>query len=128
MSFQSTILTIAIIVLIIVLILIGIMLSKSSNSAVDWPPIVGDCPDYWIDTSTGSEESGSACLNTKSLGTCNIPSRSSLTPNNKDFSVAPFTGSNSTCAKYKWAKNCAVTWDGITSGIKNPCDTTAPSS
>ena len=127
MSFQSVLLTIAIIVLIIVLIFIGIMLSKSSNSAVDWPPIVGECPDYWIDTSTSGEESGSSCLNTKSLGTCNIPAAGST--NTKDFSTQLFTGSNSTCAKYKWAKNCAVTWDGITSGIQNPCDTSAaPSS
>ena len=127
MSFQSTILTIAIIVLIIVLILIGIMLSKSSNSAVDWPPIVGECPDYWVDSSTGSEKGGSACLNTKSLGRCNIPSDGN--PDTKDFSVGRFTGSNSTCAKYTWAKTCAVTWDGITSGITNPCiPPTAPSS
>ena len=85
MSFQSVLLTIAIIVLIIVLIFIGIMLSKSSNSAVDWPPIVGECPDYWIDTSTSAEESGSSCLNTKSLGTCNIPAEGST--NTKDFST-----------------------------------------
>ena len=49
-TFQSTVLIIAIVILIIVLIIIGIVLNKGEKNQV-WPPSVGDCPDYWVDTS-----------------------------------------------------------------------------
>jgi hypothetical protein len=116
MNFQKLILTIAIIILIVILVVIGLALSKASVEE-NWPPIVGECPDYWIDMSGNGE----ACFNTHSLGRCNIPSKDNK--NTMDFSQSPFTGDNGTCAKYNWAKNCQVTWDGITTGISNPCDT-----
>ena len=40
-----------------------------------------------------------------------------------NFNQSPFTGDNGLCSKYNWATGCGVTWDGITSGISNPCDT-----
>jgi hypothetical protein len=40
-----------------------------------------------------------------------------------NFNLSPFTGDNGDCSKYNWATKCQVTWDGITSGVKNPCDT-----
>ena len=40
-----------------------------------------------------------------------------------DFTTSSFTGSDGLCSKYNWANNCGVTWDGITYGVKNPCDT-----
>lgn len=81
------------------------------QSKTVWPPLVGECPDYWLDLSAN----GSKCINTKNLGTC---------PNNKtmDFTLAPYNGSDSGCQKYKWATSCGLTWDGITSGVINPCD------
>lgn len=117
MGFQKIILTVAIIVLIIILVIIGISLSKATYEQ-SWPPVVGDCPDYWVDMSGNGEE----CLNTHRLGRCNIPSDENK--NTMNFNTDPFTGNDGTCSKYKWAKSCGVTWDGITSGIKNPCDTT----
>jgi len=116
MNFQKLILSIAIFTLIIILIVIGITLSNA-NSINSWVPIVGECPDYWVDMSGNGE----ACLNTHNLGRCNL-----ITDDNKttmNFNQSPFTDSNGTCAKYKWATSCKVTWDGITSGIQNPCDT-----
>ena len=194
-SFQKIILLIAIILLIIILVFIGIALSKSSSSQ-KWPPIIGDCPDYWIDMSGN----GSKCVNTHNLGTCNLPGKfytdytgynspdndltqysnvsedqckvfctgskscygaaynttdkscylknvgvvtadkqqdssfvlsiKNMTDNNMnsmDFSTAPFTGDNGTCAKYQWASKCNVSWDGITYGVTNPCATTTTS-
>jgi hypothetical protein len=118
MNFQKLVITISIIVLIITLIFIGLSLSKSSHSET-WPPIVGDCPDYWIDMSGNGEK----CLNAKSLGTCNIPTQSN--DNAMNFNQNEFSGNNETCAKYKWATACNVTWDGITSGVRNPCDTSS---
>jgi len=116
MNFQKIILTIAIVVLIVLLVVIGITLSKASDSEV-WPPIIGECPDYWVDLSGNGE----ACVNTHSLGRCNIPSNGEQASMN--FNQAPFNTENGNCAKYTWATGCQVTWDGITSGVKNPCDT-----
>jgi hypothetical protein len=92
-------------------------LSKASNEET-WPPVVGACPDYWVDLSGNGEQ----CLNSHSLGRCNIPTKEEKTTMN--FNQAPFTESNGSCSKYRWAKACKVSWDGITSGVKNPCDTT----
>ena len=115
MNFQKIVLTTAIIILIIVLVVIGLLLSKGSKSE-SWPPIVGACPDYWVDMSGNGEE----CFNSHSLGRCNIPDDNNKSTMN--FNESPFTGADGTCAKYKWANSCNVTWDGITSGVKNPCD------
>lgn len=196
LNFQKSILVIAILIFILVLIVVGTVISKS-NKKQTWPPIVGDCPDYWIDLSGN----GSACLNVHSLGTCNKPGAlfsefpgkdspgnglanytdvsleqckgyclandncfgltygsvlgdSSLTNhcflkgqgvataaktanssmdlfikstdtasmNLMNFNQAPYTGGQGTCNKYKWAQGCNITWDGITSGVPNPCD------
>jgi len=195
--FQKTVVIIAIVILLFILIIIGMSLSKSSSSDAQWPPIIGDCPDYWVDL----EGNGSACMNTHNLGTCNLvnskklytdhPNTNSadntltehtgvsqaqckilcsgsamcfgtayrnsteqcflkteevvkaptqkdndytlsfknsvsgtdINANTMDFSVAPFTGSNGTCAKYSWSNNCGVVWDGINSGNdSNPCN------
>ena len=114
MNFQKIVLTIAIILLIISLVVIGYGLSTAKQEAV-WPPMTGDCPDYWVDMSGN----GAKCVNTHSLGTCNIPTKGE--DNSMDFSGPEFSGSNGLCAKYTWAKNCDVTWDGINSGTSNPC-------
>jgi hypothetical protein len=114
MSFQKIVLIIAIVLLIITLVFIGMALNKA-KSQEQWPPMIADCPDYWVDLSGN----GSECVNTHSLGTCNIPTKGGQ--NAMDFTASTFTGSNEMCAKYTWAKGCGVTWDGITSGVPNPC-------
>ena len=117
MIFQKIILTIATILLIVILVVIGVSLSKASVEDT-WPPIVGECPDYWVDMSGNGE----ACFNSHSLGRCNIPSEGEKGTMN--FNQSPFTGDNGLCSKYNWATSCQLTWHGITSGVKNPCDTT----
>ena len=42
-----------------------------------------------------------------------------------NFNNAPYTGTTGACAKYNWANNCGVSWDGITYGVNNPCQTTS---
>uniref|UniRef100_A0A6C0E3S1 CPW-WPC domain-containing protein n=1 Tax=viral metagenome TaxID=1070528 RepID=A0A6C0E3S1_9ZZZZ len=121
MNFQKIVLTIAIVLLIITLIFIGFALNKAKQEE-QWPPLVGDCPDYWMDLSGN----GAMCVNTQSLGKCNIPTEGNK--NYMDFTSAAFTGNNSACAKYTWATGCGVTWDGITSGVSNPCAASSESS
>jgi hypothetical protein len=114
LSFQKTILMIAMIGLIILLVVIGISLSKSSSKMV-WPPLTGSCPDYWLDL----KGDGESCYNAKSLGKCNLPGTTEQ--NTMNFNVSPFNAENGTCSKYTWATRCGVTWDGITYGVNNPC-------
>ena len=117
-GFQKIVLYSAIIILIIALILIGISLSYAKNES--WPPMVANCPDYWRIDGSGND---SKCINTKDLGTC--PANNGNKHLEMNFNTSAFTGSNGTCAKYTWAKNCNVTWDGITYGVRNPCQESA---
>ena len=122
MTFQSIVLLIAVLLLILTLVFIGIALSKSKYSNV-WPPITGDCPDYWVDLSGN----GAACYNSKSVGTQNCSQSTYNSTYDKqnvmNFTTPAFTGSNSACAKASWANKCGISWDGITYGVSNPCDT-----
>lgn len=115
-TFQKVVLFLAIIILILVLIFIGFSLHKARSA--EWPPIIGDCPDYWVDMSGN----GSHCVNVKDLGNGKCKPSGSQKHLTMDFSSAAFKGGNGLCAKYTWAQNCGVTWDGITYGVNNPCD------
>jgi hypothetical protein len=121
MNFQKLIIVIAILTLSILLVVIGVTLSKAKTN-VNWPPIIGECPDYWTDL----KGNGEGCFNSRSLGKCNIPKKDN--DNTMNFNESPFIGVTGLCSKYKWAKSCNVTWDGITSGVKNPCDLQEPTS
>ena len=83
MSFQKSVLMIAVVFLIVFLVLIGVALNNSSSDS-EWPPIIGNCPDFWVDLSGNGEE----CFNEHSLGTCHIPSEGN--PNTKNFNTTPF--------------------------------------
>lgn len=115
-TFQKIVLYGAIFVLVITLIFIGIALAYSKDQ--QWPPMVPACPDYWAIDGSGNN---AVCVNVKNLGTCPAPTgEKHLTMN---FNTPAFTGTNGTCAKYSWATKCGVTWDGITYGVANPCQT-----
>ena len=121
-SFQKIVLFAAIIILIIALVVIGIALSVTKNRH-KWPPIVSDCPDWWISDGSGNN---STCINVKDLGVC--PAATGEPHQVMNFNQQQFTGSNGTCAKYTWANNCNVSWDGITYGVDNPCNSSSSSS
>ena len=115
-TFQSITVIIAIVILIIILIIVGIALVQGKKKAV-WPPVIGDCPDYWLDLSGN----GAACMvNAQKVnqGTATVP---------MNFTLPTFSGSNGPCAKYTWAIQNNVSWDGLTYGVANPC-TTKPAS
>jgi hypothetical protein len=112
-TFQKIILYSAIIILIIILIIIGISFRYAKKE--QWPPLLPECPDYWIADGSGNN---TQCINVKDLGSCPANGTKHLTMN---FNNAPFVGSNGNCAKYTWANRCNVTWDGITYGANNPC-------
>lgn len=115
-AFQKIVLFSAIIILILALVLMGITLS--SGSSADWPPVVPECPDWWVAKKSGSN---SVCVNTRDLGTCATPSNGAE-HQIMNFNTSTFTGTNGMCAKYNWANKCNVAWDGITYGVANPCE------
>ena len=119
-GFQKIILFAAIIILIIALVFIGIALTYAKDQT--WPPIVANCPDYWMADGSGNN---TTCKNVKDLGTC-----SSHNSENKhlvmNFNDPTFTGAQGSCNKYTWANRCGVSWDGITYGVSNPCQAPAP--
>ena len=115
-SFQKIVLIVAIVVLIVALVIIGFALTFASND--HWPPMIPGCPDYWVIDGSGNN---ATCINIKDLGTC--PATGESKHQSVNFNQAPFVGSDETCAKYTWAKKCGVTWDGITYGVNNPCQT-----
>ena len=121
-GFQKIVLISAIIALIVTLVIIGITLSYKKSNVV-WPPMLPSCPDYWISDGSGNK---AKCINVQDLGTC--PAQSGAPHQIMDFTGANFTGSNGLCAKYTWANNCNVAWDGITYGVSNPCTTSSSSS
>jgi hypothetical protein len=114
-GFQKIVLYSAIIILIISLVIIGIALSYAKNDQV-WPPILPECPDYWIADGSGNN---ARCINVKDLGTC--PATGENKHLQMNFNEGPFVGDDGACAKYTWANRCGVSWDGITYGVTNPC-------
>jgi hypothetical protein len=97
-------------------------LSYAKNSE-EWPPIISDCPDYWMIDGSGNN---AKCVNVKDLGRC--PPKGDDKHLTMNFNIAPYVGSNSNCAKYTWANNCGLAWDGINYGVNNPCADSSPSS
>jgi hypothetical protein len=126
-AFQKIVLTVAIVIFIILLMFIGSVLYQNKYSAA-FPPVISSCPDYWIDRSSQITNPNDAsqsttygtCYNVKNLGN---PSCSK----EMNFNGSAWSGSDGECRKYKWAKGCDLTWDGITNNT-NICNTSSSSS
>lgn len=95
-SFQQIVVIIATIILIICLILIGITLYNNNGKEV-FPPVVASCPDYWT-------VSDKTCVKGSAPKGCGTP-------------ISALNDSSSRrdkCRAQKIAKECDITWDGIT--------------
>jgi len=99
-SFQKITIGVAVILLICCLIFIGYSLYNSKYNTA-YPPVEAACPDYWIDKDGD-------CVNVKELGADTGLCRGPINFNNKHW-----TGDNGLCAKAKWARQCNLTWDGV---------------
>ena len=116
-NFNKLVLIIAITVLIGSLIFLGYFLNFKLDFI--YPPIISDCPDYW-DISVNDIDTP-FCKNVLKINNGNIN-------NNKcqSHAIDLFKKNGSgkydiMCEKYKWAKECNLTWDGISSD-KNICE------
>lgn len=107
MNFQKTVVIVAVVVLLVSVIFLGVTLYKEKHSA-EYPPVTSSCPDYW---ENNSYDSVSKCFNTKNLGNDSCAKT-------MDFSLSHWSGNDGLCNKSKWAKECEMTWDGITNNPK----------
>jgi len=104
MTFQKTVLVIALILLIISLVVIGLLI-KSATLSAKFPPEIGKCPDYL----TAQLSNGTlTCANPQNLGTCG-----------NDFTPVGGSDEGSIIANCKAAKKCGLTWDGVTDTQNN---------
>ena len=103
--FQRTILIVAVVILILSLLVISHFLYRRQYS-VKFPPEIGNCPDYY------TAKSKDVCKNSVGLKVIN--------PNcdTGDFSGSSYKGDQGFKRKCLWAKECGVTWDGISN--RNP--------
>lgn len=132
-SFYIIVLSIAVIFLIIILTYIGLVLIRSENSSVAYPPVKNDCPDYWM-----FAPDSSYCMipaNTKpnkgtlydingimKINATNTPGFSGNVAivNGQPVAGIDFTASSwnnsgltSICSQQKWSKTWGVMIDGV---------------
>ena len=132
--FYTVVLSVATVILIIILTYVGVVLMRTGNSSIAYPPVKNECPDYW----TFAPDS-SYCMipaNTKpNKGTLyDVNGRIQINANNTpgfngnvaivngqpvagiDFTVPAWNnkGLNNVCAQQKWSKTWGVMIDGVT--------------
>lgn len=116
LNFQKIVLIIAIVILIVSLVFIGMQIKKSKSKQA-WPPIVSQCPDYWvIETANGPNKGKCKTTEQTPASACN-------TTSGIDFTIGDYAGAGSACKKKEWANKCVapVAWEGITYGAPDPC-------
>ena len=104
-GFNKSVLVMTIAAFIVCVIYFAYKLSKSKENE-KYPPVVANCPDYWLDQSDKND--GSNCVNKNKLGDPQCPTE-------MNFSGPIWNGSNGLCAKSTWANSCGLTWDGVSS-------------
>jgi len=138
MSFKETVLITAFLIVLSLMILISTLLTKSAHVVH-----ADSCPDYW--TTLNVKPASADCMNTK-FGCCNdyatpkndvdgskcpvkcyntqqlgkVSAACTSVPTEIDFGTDVYKGNGGLCAKQKWAKQCDITWDGITN-VPNSC-------
>ena len=85
------------------LIYFGYALHKSRQNE-KYPPVIANCPDYWLDQSAKND--GAECVNKNKMGNAQCAAT-------MDFSGPLWNGPNGLCAKRTWANSCGLTWDGV---------------
>jgi len=109
--FQKIVLIIALVSLIIALAVIGLLI-KSSITSAKFPPEIGKCPDYF--KASLSSDGTLVCGNPHNLGNCGA----------QNFTPTVGTDVTSIVSNCKKARNCGLTWDGVTNVQNN--DTGSP--
>ena len=124
MTFQSIVLTVALVTLILVLALVAYLI-HTSKSDMKFPPETPSCPDYFEAVSDEKGNPTEKCNNVQGLGN-GVPGVTDFALINSGELSCP---GNNPCAdsalkaRCSWAKQHNITWDGVTNktvSIKNP--------
>jgi len=93
--------------------------SKESKDATCLKSEFGCCSDYaTAKTDADGTNCPIKCFNAHQLG--KVSSTCTSIPMEMDFGTEEYTGSSGLCKKQTWAKQCGVTWDGVTN-IASKC-------
>ena len=150
MNFQKGVIVFFGILLVGILIFLGVSLNK--NKKTRWPPITSPCPDYWLDGPNPNQVagtpyvSGSYCKPTYVSGTTGPYLNNPNNIQSMNFTTPSYMGSSGTCNMYNWSTGVSATagstvdldgnplgggsagnvsWDGITYGVSNPCNSSS---
>lgn len=102
--YQRVVLGIAIVLLIAAYIMIYFTLVDNNKN---WPPSVAKCPDYW-EYNVASDM-------------CESKNKFNIGSSGNTVKKYPDVSQKSTCDKYKWAKQYAVSWEGLSYGVSMDC-------
>jgi len=119
-NFNRTVLIVATILLILGLIIIGFFIVKSIEDS-EYPPVISDCPDYWNVTYDGAGKI--VCRNNSINSGNNVDNVCNNYPAG-DFTADGSSEADKICLKHRWAKKCAIHWDGITNNSQACLNTT----
>jgi len=116
MTFQKTVISVAIIILMLSLGLISYMLWNAQGST-KYPPEISMCPDFWEATQQ-QKASGIDNPNPKMICRPNPnlgddANKGTFSGKEFDFSSPKFQGPSGLSAKCKWASTYDVFWDGV---------------
>lgn len=75
-----------------------------------WPPVVYECPDYWVTEKVGDKN---VCKNSFNLGKCPSSGEKTIPGGTVSFNKNMYKGNQGDYQKCTWAKSCGVSWDGI---------------
>ena len=105
MSFQKTVLIIALIVLSVMLFFIALAM-RGLKKSQGYPPEIAECPDYWTKNSNGK------CKRPDNFDSPNF----GTAKDDIDCGLFPPSGTEGTGeeAKKTFSANCTLEWDGIT--------------
>jgi len=109
-NYNKTVLVVASVLLILGLVIIGFFITSTQKNST-YPPVIGDCPDYW---DVGYD------INKKKICTLRSINSGLASPADcRSYPVALFNAAGTSdndiiCEKNKWAKRCNIHWDGIT--------------
>jgi len=109
-NYNKTVLVVASVLLILGLVIIGFFITSAQKNST-YPPVIGDCPDYWdVGYNTTNKK---ICTNRRSINSGRASNDCRTYPV-ASFSVAGTSDNDIICEKNKWAKRCNIHWDGIT--------------
>lgn len=109
--FQQIVLVVATIILLICLILIGIALYKHRYNE-KYPPVIGRCPDYWIDASDTDSNTIICKRNNNKNYNQNLNRGTGHDEFTYDSSL--LHGNHGICERAEKARKVNLSWDGIT--------------